>query len=163
MAKGKYAAKAAGQRATAAAETVETLKAQLAEERKTRAAESADLKTQIQQIAGRLTREVNDLAGAEIARAQSEARELIEAERAERHAKNLEAYRFLLTLDLNLDTENGFNLCALLGLDPGEAISNYQIPRYARRLSGDQARHALSKLEQDLATGAPRLKQVRSK
>lgn len=156
MARGKYAVKAAGQRATAAAETVEALKAQLANARKTHAAEVAGLKTEVQQLAGKLTREVNSLAAAEVARVRSEARALVESEREARRAKAIEAWKFLLSLDLRIGYENAARVCELLGIDLGESVEQYGgVPRAARRLTNGRARAAMSRLEQAIVTGAP--------
>jgi hypothetical protein len=153
--KGKYAAKAAGQRAAQATDTVAELKAQLAAERTEHAREVVDLKTQVQQLAGRLTREVRDLSAAEIARAAAEARELVKAARDEQHAKALEVARLLLTLELGIGYEDWTKVCETLGIDPGQSISHYDVPRAARRLTNERAKHAMAQFEQNLRTGAP--------
>jgi hypothetical protein len=148
MAKGKYAVKAANTRAENVADKLQRLEALLAKERAEHAAETTALKNQVQQLAGRLTREVGALADASINQARTEARELVAAERAQQQAKALEAYRLLLSTNPQFSPEDSMRLCELFGIPVGEGIAHYDIPRGARRMTGSKMRHALEKFEQ---------------
>lgn len=156
MARGKYAAKAAEQRAAAAADTVDTLKAQLAEERAAAARDIAALKTENQRLAGQLTSAVKTMAAAEVERVRTEARELAQAERDQRHTKTLEAVRYLQVHHSGVDYEEWMKFLEMLGIEPGEAVGHYDIPRAARRVGADKARKAMSMVEQGYQLGGKR-------
>lgn len=81
MARGKQAARAANRRAAVAADTVESLRAQLAEERAKSASEISALKMRVEQLGGRLTSAVALLANEEIQKAKEHAQASIKAER----------------------------------------------------------------------------------
>lgn len=152
MAKGKYAARAATARAENAADKAARLEAQLASERAAHTAETTDLKNQIQQLQGQLTRGMNDLAGGAVAAAHRDARELVEAERARFHAKALEACKFLLSpgpdTGPRINHEDAMHVHELLGVDPGDAIVAYGMSRVARRMTGPKLRAAAERFEQ---------------
>ncbi|HEV2346421.1 MAG TPA: hypothetical protein VGS97_20145 [Actinocrinis sp.] len=152
MAKGKYAARAATTRAENATEKAARLEAALAAERAAHAAVAAELKSQIQQLQGQLTRGLTELAGGAVAAAHRDARELVEAERAQRDAQALEAYKLMLDVMPGLEHEDALRICELLGIHPGEGIRHYDITnRGARRMSGKRMRHALDRYEQGAA------------
>ncbi len=141
MARGKYAVKAAGQRATAAAETVEALKAQLAEERATAAREIAELKTENQRLAGQLTSAVKTMAAAEVDRVRVECRAEITKERG-RQVEKAVAIAAVLDRDGAHLTMGGYaDIADALGVSMGDFLSSTATTRASRRATTTTARY----------------------
>ena len=152
MAKGKYAARAATTRAENAAEKAVRLEATLTSERAAPAAETTELKNQVQQLQGQLTRGLTDLAGGAVAAAHRDARERVEAESAQWRAKALEVCKFLISPgpgnDARIDPDDAMHVHELLGIDPGDCMASYEVSRVARRMTGRKLRAALERFEQ---------------
>lgn len=157
MVKGKYAARAAATRAENATEKVARLENTLAAERLAHAAETTELKDQIQQLQGQLTRGLTDLAGNAVAAAHRDAHERIEAERAQWYAKALEVCKFLISPgphdNARIDHEDAMHVHELLGIDPGDAVAPYGVSRVARRMTSRKLRAAVERFEQGHAPG----------
>lgn len=93
MTRGKYAAKANGQRAEAAANTVVALRGQLDQERCEHAAAVSALRAEVSSLQGQLLREVRKLAAAEVHRVEQQGAERLQAERDAHHHLALEVCR----------------------------------------------------------------------
>jgi len=149
MTRGKYAAKANGQRADAAEHTVVALRGQLDQVRRERAVEVAALKAEISSLQGRLLNEVQALAAAEVQYVRSEAQARVDAERADRHEAGLQIARLLGSGDVSLPERSDWSrLAALLDLQVGEfyEAAGLAETRTARRQTAKRMRHVDSLL-----------------
>lgn len=141
MTRGKYAAKAAGQRAAAANETAESLKAQLADERATSAREITDLKAEVQRLAGQLTTAVKTMAAAEVERVQAEATAQVETERNKRVERALAIAEVLNRNGVHLPADGYADIADALDVSMGEFLGASAKTRAARRSSAAKARY----------------------
>jgi hypothetical protein len=160
MARGKYAAKAAGQRAAAAAETVETLTARLAEERTAAAREVADLKTENQRLAGRLTSAVRSMAAAEVERVRLEAAGQVEALRESHRTAALSVAVLLGASKPEPEAETLRAIADILGVPLGEFLAATGEPtlggRATRRFSSAKYAQGQALLESGYGPGGSR-------
>lgn len=98
MVRGKYAAKANGQRAQVAQNTASALRAQIDEMRREHAAEVVALKARVAALEGQLLREVRNLSNAEIHRAKQEAAERLRVEREAHRQQAIEVCRMAVEI-----------------------------------------------------------------
>lgn len=159
MTRGKYAAKANGQRAEAAANTVNALRAQLDQERRDRTAETSMLKTRIGTLEGQLLREVRELAADEVTRVRAEGRQALEAEHADRRTNAVAIANFLTEEGLfaGLTQVQVGELTDLLGFDRNELLDTRN--RQGRRVTKKKLRYADSLIRrgfspEDIQNGA---------
>ena len=126
MTRGKYAAKANGQRAEAASNTVTALRGQIDEMRKLHAAEMAKAKSEINSLQGRLLREVRDLATAEVARAQQDAQRILADERKIAYERSIEVFRIIASHAVT--GEDGVSAWVCVTDDPDDATADVLYP-----------------------------------
>lgn len=150
MTRGKYAAKANGQRAEAAANTVVALRGQLDQERREHAAAVSALKAEILSLQGQLLREVRSLAASEVERVRAEAREAIEGERTSWRATAEKIALVVTSDDVRVTTEAFMELATLLGYESGEflELATPGRSRNARRTSKADIKHGFDLLRQ---------------
>ena len=144
MTRGKYAAKANGQRAEVAQNTAAQLRIQIEEMRREHAFEVSDLKTRIGSLEGQLIREVREMAAAEVERIRAEAHAEIEAERAQKQ----QAFAEIVALCRSGKRGGEFQtiMAGILGVRFGELLHNDGAPdsRHLRRLTSSDYRRAKS-------------------
>lgn len=141
MTRGKYAAKANGQRAEAALNTVGALRRQLDQRDREHAAEVVKLKAEIASLQGKLLREVQALAADRVERIREECRAELAAERADRYKTAKKVAQFLGSNDnARLRLEAWPELAKMLGVDVGELITDWGagVNRHARRTTASK-------------------------
>lgn len=139
MTRGKYAAKANGQRAQVAQNVASVLRAQIDEMRREHLAEVAALNTRIAALEGQLLREVRDLAALEVKRVRSEAAAALEFERTQNRDRLMEITARLAAWDRG--PRSTAELADLLGVKVG-ALAGDNASRDARRTASKHARAA---------------------
>ena len=139
MARGKYAAKANGQRAEAAANTASALRVQIDQMRRDHVVEVAALKAEIDSLQGRLLREVRELAVVEVERVRSEAAAALESERARSKDRLTRVAALLYIWDRG--PKSTAELADLLGVKVG-ALAGDGVNRNDRRTTSKIARAA---------------------
>lgn len=132
MTRGKYAAKANGQRAETAVNTAVSLRGQLDQMRRERDAEVTELKSEIGVLQGRLLREVRELAAAEVQRVQAEHEEALRAEREDHAARCRRMLEVLRADDVRMSGSTWNLLYEALGMK-ARALSHADAPAESRR------------------------------
>lgn len=123
MTRGKYATRAANVRAETAQEAVAELRRQLSEERAARAVETAALKTQVQQLSGKLTSSVGALAQDAIASARQGALDAIRGEREAHKERAFAALRIIGSYVKTLPARGWPQLYDALGVTADEVAA----------------------------------------
>lgn len=155
MARGKQAARAANRRAAMAADTVESLSAQLANERAKSSREIADLKNERDRLAGRLTSEVAAMAATKVERIQSDYAAARTMERAKQRENGLKLSKIMTEGECRLPHESYEVIAALFGLSLGEFLTHDHIDnnRTSRRVTASKRKALDSELDQIAARG----------